>query len=373
MWEKTLEKAKVALEAGDKNKAELMLNQFKDIPSKNKLIQKLFQDYAEYPKFVTMAKSGKLPLAYSLANSYPVYKDTKIYKALEKNWKTAFAQAQKMMLNPKTVQSAKDLLMPYRGISEKTKFIQELFTKSSVYSRFRESLSKKDFKIALELIKRNPFLSELPEFTTLMTFADNLYFKAHEALNKGDLHDATKFLSILKDFEDFKEEAVETLKDIEIKQKFYLAVKSNNISDAYDSMASSEDLQETPEGKKLQHQWNEDLSIANTYAVNGDVLGVQKALNRYLAISSKYMSLATIFSWCYISQLENAINTKKDQHSIEKGIRNYLSVFGETDQIDNLFETFKEEYPDTKLNLELLPKSSLSLWRPSMIVKSILE
>jgi hypothetical protein len=373
LWEKTLEKAKVALEAGDKNKAELMLNQFKDIPSKNKLIQKLFQDYAEYPKFVTMAKSGKLPLAYSLANSYPVYKDTKIYKALEKNWKTAFAQAQKMMLNPKTVQSAKDLLMPYRGISEKTKFIQELFTKSSVYSRFRESLSKKDFKIALELIKRNPFLSELPEFTTLMTFADNLYFKAHEALNKGDLHDATKFLSILKDFEDFKEEAVETLKDIEIKQKFYLAVKSNNISDAYDSMASSEDLQETPEGKKLQHQWNEDLSIANTYAVNGDVLGVQKALNRYLAISSKYMSLATIFSWCYISQLENAINTKKDQHSIEKGIRNYLSVFGETDQIDNLFETFKEEYPDTKLNLELLPKSSLSLWRPSMIVKSILE
>jgi hypothetical protein len=373
LWEKTLKKAKVALEAGDKNKAELMLNQFKDIPSKNKLIQKLFQDYAEYPKFVTMAKSGKLPLAYSLANSYPVYKDTKIYKALEKNWKTAFAQAQKMMLNPKTVQSAKDLLMPYRGISEKTKFIQELFTKSSVYSRFRESLSKKDFKIALELIKRNPFLSELPEFTTLMTFADNLYFKAHEALNKGDLHDATKFLSILKDFEDFKEEAVETLKDIEIKQKFYLAVKSNNISDAYDSMASSEDLQETPEGKKLQHQWNEDLSIANTYAVNGDVLGVQKALNRYLAISSKYMSLATIFSWCYISQLENAINTKKDQHSIEKGIRNYLSVFGETDQIDNLFETFKEEYPDTKLNLELLPKSSLSLWRPSMIVKSILE
>lgn len=373
LWEKTLEKAKIALEAGDKNKAELMLNQFKDIPSKNKLIQKLFQDYAQYPKFVTMAKTGKLPLAYSLANSYPAYKDTKIYKALEKNWKTAFAHAQKMMLNPKTVQSAKDLLMPYRGISEKTKFIQELFTKSSVYSRFRESLSKKDFKIALELIKRNPFLSELPEYTTLMTFADNLYFKAHEALNKGDLHEATKFLSILKDFEDFKEEAAETLKDIEIKQKFYLAVKSNNISDAYDSMASSEDLQETPEGKKLQNQWNEDLSIANTYAVNGDVLGVQKALTKYLGIASKYMSLATIFSWCYISQLETAINTKKDQHAIEKGIKNYISVFGETDQIDNLFETFKEEYPDTKLNLELLPKSSLSLWRPSMIVKSIFE
>ncbi|WP_428737900.1 WD40 repeat domain-containing protein [Sulfurimonas sp.] len=373
LWEKTLEKAKLALETGDKNKAELMLNQFKDIPSKNKLIQKLFQDYAQYPKFVAMAKSGKLALAYSLANSYPIYKETKIYKALEKNWKTAFASAQKMMLNPKTVQIAKDSLMPYRGISEKTKFIQELFTKSSVYTRFRESLSKKDFKIALQLIKQNPFLSELPEYTSLMTFSDSLYFKSREAVEKNDFNEAIKYLSILKDFEEFKEDAAQTLKEIEIKQKFYLGIKSNNISDAYDSMAACEELQETKEGRKLQNQWNEDLSIANTYAVNGDVVGVQKALSKYMGIGSKYMSLATIFSWCYISQLENSINTKQEQNKIEKGIKNYLSIFGETDQIDNLFETFKEEYSDTKLNIELLPKSSISMWRPTMIVKSILE
>lgn len=373
LWEKTLDKAKIALENGDRKRAELMLNQFKDIPSKNKVIQKLFQDYAQYPKFMEQAKSGKLALAYSLANSFPVYKDTKIYKALEKNWKTSFAKAQKMMLNPKTIQAAKDLLMPYRGISEKTKFIQELLTKSSVYMRFRESISKKDFKMAMQLVKQNPFLTELPEYMTLMSFSDKLYFQAQDAIQKNDLHEATKFLSVLKDFDDFKEEALETLKTLEVKQKFYLAIKSNNMADAYDMLALLEELQETPEGKHLQNQWNEDLSMANTYAVNGDVIGVKKVLEKYLAISSKHMALATIFSWCYISQLENAVHTKQARNSIEKGIKNYLSLFGETDQINNFYETFKEAYPDTKLNIELLPKSSLARWRPSMIVKSILE
>ncbi|WP_304543916.1 WD40 repeat domain-containing protein [Sulfurimonas microaerophilic] len=373
LWEKTLEKAKIALENGDRSRAQLLLNQFKDIPSKNKIIQKLFLDYAQYPKFVDNARNNKLALAYSLANSFPVYKDTKIYRALETKWKTSFAKAQKMMLNPKTLQSAKDMLMPYRGISEKTKFIQELFTKSAIYLRFRESISKKDFKMAMQLIKQNPFLTELPEYTTLMSFSDNLYMKAHDALAQDDLHTAGKLLSVLKDFDDFKEESIEILKDIEVKQKFYLAIKSNNMAEAYDAMAQLEDIQETPEGKWLQDQWNEDVSIANTYAVTGDVIGVKKVLEKYLNINSKHMSLATIFSWCYISQLENSVNNRVVQSSIEKGVKNYLSLFGETDQINNFFETFKEYYPETKLNLELLPKGSQSRWRPSMIMRSILE
>lgn len=373
LWEKTLEKAKIALEANDRKKADLLLQQFKEIPSKNKLIQKLYQDYAQYPKFVELIRNGKLSLAYSLANASPVYKETKLYHALESKWHSSFAKAQKLVLDPKTLQQAKDLLAPYRGISEKTKFIQELLTKSSIYIRFKESISKKDFKIAMQLIKQNPFLAELPEYTNLMTYSDNLYFKAQKSIQDRDLHTAVKLLTVLKDFDDFKEEATNTLKELEIKQKFYLAVTSNNLSDAYDTMTILEELQETSEGKQLVSQWNEALSIANTYAVNGDVLGVKKALAEYMNMGSRTMALATIFSWCYISQLEKAVQTKADQHRIEKGIKNYLSYFGETDQINNFFEYFKEKYPDTKLNLELLPKSSLSLWKPSMIVKSILE
>ncbi|MBA1437502.1 MAG: hypothetical protein FAF05_00705 [Epsilonproteobacteria bacterium] len=372
-WEKSLEKARIALENRQPDKAKLILEQFKDVPSKNKVIQKLFQDFSQYDKFIGCVKQGKLALAYSLANSYPAYKKTKIYDALEKQWKTVFARAQKMILDPKTTQMAKDILAPYRGISEKTKYIQELMTQSNVYKRFRESLGKKDFRTAMQLIKQNPFLQLLPEYTSLTNFADNLYFKTHDAINKKDFNTAMKYLNDLINFDDFKEEAQEKLKELEVKQKFYLAVKTGNISDAFDAMAEYEDLEETAEGKQLRNQWNKDVNIANTYAVNGDVVVVKKALEKYLQIQSKYISLATIFSWTYISQIERTMKEKKEKSIVENGIKNYLSLFGLTDQIESLYESFQELYPDSKLNLELLKKGDITKWIPSMIVKSILE
>ena len=372
-WEKSYEKARIALEAGQNEKAKLILTQFKHNPAYNKKIQKLFRDYEQYGKFVEFAKQGKLPMAYSLANSFPIYKESKIYKALEKQWRATFAKAQKLILDPKTAQQAKDILVPYRGISEKTKYIQELLSKSSVYTRFRDAIGKKDFKMAMELVKRNPFLHELPEYTTLITFADNLYIKTHDAIAKNDFNTAVKYLQILENFDDFKEEAQEQLHNINLKQKFQLAVSSNNIADAYDAMTELEELQETPEGQKLIHQWDEDINIANTYAVTGDILGVKKSLEKYMEITSKYTPLATMFAWTYISQLEQAMQQKQDKSVIEKGIKNYISIFGVTDQIESFFESFKEKYPDTKLNLELLHKGSLEKWRPTMIVKSILD
>ncbi|WP_434656759.1 hypothetical protein [Sulfurimonas sp. NW9] len=83
--------------------------------------------------------------------------------------------------------------------------------------------------------------------------------------------------------------------------------------------------------------------------------------------------MATIFAWTYINQLETAIREKRDRKEIENGIKNYILNFGIDDQIEILFEIFKKRYKDTKLDIEQLKKGSLSMWRPSMIVKSILD
>jgi len=72
-------------------------------------------------------------------------------------------------------------------------------------------------------------------------------------------------------------------------------------------------------------------------------------------------------------QLEQAIKRKEDKHLIENGIKNYILCFGIQDQIESFFNIFMKYYKDSKLNLELQTKGSLSMWRPSMIVKSILD
>jgi hypothetical protein len=373
LWENTLAKAKLYLQKGDKKTAILLFSYFKNIPAKNKIMQEVILEYADYNKFVTFAKGGKLALAYGLANQHPMYKETPIYKSLEERWRKAFALAQKHALDPKGMEKAREILAPYRGISDKTKLMQELFTQGEVYKRFKIALGQKDFRITFELVKLHPFLMEFPEYNTIMNYADTLYIKSQEFLQVGDTHSAIKILRILIDFPDFVVEVKEMMNEIESKQKFFKAIKDEDIVVAYNMLDLSEDLQKTEDGKRLQQQWNKDLTTASTYAVEGDVFGVKKALASYMMINSKYMALGTVFGWCYMIQLEKAIAVIKDKFLIEEGIKNYVLNFGLQDQILSLYEIFIAKFPNSKLNLELLTKGSLSMWRPSMIVNSILD
>jgi len=372
-WENSLKTAKDLLQKGERGKAEKILSQFSHIPSKNRIAQKLLRDYQEFPKFLQYIKDGKLALAYGLANKYPEYKETKAYKSIEARWKKALAAAQKYALNQKTMQMAKDILAPYRGISEKTMFVQDVLSKSEIYKRFKNAMAKKEFKLCFDLVKKNPFLRELPEYTTLMNFADSLFIKAQKQIQEGDIHSAIKILRVLQDFEGFEEESRSLILSLEQRSKFYAALAEKDYVSAYEIMDKEEELIETKEGALLQQNWNSDLQKAKQFASAGDVDGVRSVLQKYEKIPSKFMALATIYALTYIVQLEEALAEGKEKSRIEKGIKNYLLDFGLTEQIEEFFEKFSQKFPDTKLNLELLKKGSLSMWKPFKIVDSILE
>ena len=308
-----------------------------------------------------------------MANRYPVYKESATYKALENRWKKAFVQAQKYVLDPKTAPLAKEILAPYRGMSEKTKFIQDVLSKAEIYKRFRAAISKKEFKVCSELIKQNAFLRELPEYESLMKFADSLYIKSQKFMQEGDIHSAIKILRVLQDFEEFKDEARNFMLDLESKAKFFNAVRDNDIATAYDMMTISEDLMQTNDGIKLQKIWNSDLQRANSAAAFGNIQAVKIALEKYMQISSKYAALATVFAFAYMVQLEDALQHNIPRQKVENGIKNYIVNFGLSEQIEAFFNLFQDMYPESKLNLELLKKGSFSMWRPSMIVDSILD
>jgi len=372
-WDTILEKAKIYLQNGSKDKAILILKTFKDVPSKNRIIQKLMSDYSEFEKFARFAKEGKLPLAYSLANTYPIYKESKIYIMLEQRWKKVFIQAQKYVLDPKGAAKAKEIFNPYRGISEKTKLIQDLLSLAEVYRRFRAAMGQKDFTMCFELIKQHKFLKEIPEYETLMKYADTLYLKSQEFIRNDNTHSAVKMLRILSVFEDFKDEVKILMIDIETKQKFFNAIEAEDIASAYNMMAISEDLEETPEGEKLQSKWYSDQLKANDFAVLGDANGIKQVFNEYMHISSKITAIATLFAWCYMVQLEDKVKENTPQLELEKGIKNFILNFGLQDQIENFYIHFMENHPSSKLTLEHLNQGSMSMWRPSMIVSSILD
>ncbi len=372
-WDNALEKAKLYLQKGDKKTAELILQEFKGIPAKNTIIQKVMAEYKDFEKFETLARQGKYSLAYSLVNVHPIYKDSAIYRSLEKKWKKVFSAAQKSALEPKGLERARELLAPYRGVSDKTKLIQELFTKGEIYKRFKNAIANKNFKVVFELIKQHPFLKEFPEYDSIMQYADSLYIKASKLLNSGEIHAATKILRVLSNFIDFEDEVNELMRELENKQTYLNALRDENLELIYNLMMQYESFQEMDESVKYIRMWEEAEQSARRYALRGDVMGMKKVLEPFMKIESKIMPIANLFSLCYITQLENAIKSKEKQSVIEKGIKNYLIYFGEQEQILNFFRIFKKYYPESKLNLEKLHHGTISHWRPAMIVNSILD
>ncbi len=373
LWEQTLERAKLSLQKNDKQTAKELFDKFKNIPAKNTIMKKIIKEYSEFDRFATAIKQGKISLAYGIANAYPSYKESKLFKTLEAHWKKVFVAAQKYALEPRSMEKARELLLPYRGISEKTPLIQELFTQGDLYKRFKVAIGQKDFKIAFELVKQHPFLKEFPEYDALLKFGDSLYIKSQKFMQEGDTHSAVKILRTLVDFTEFSQEAKELLYDVESYQKFFNAIEDEDMQLAYNLLDSLDNLMDTEDGQKLQDQWNKDFNKAKLFAAKGDVIGVKKALENYMNISSKNISLAFIFGLCYIVQLENALYDKKDQRVLENGIKNYILYFGIDERIENFFDMFKKHYAQTKLNLELQTKGSASMWKPAMIVNSILE
>ncbi len=372
LWEKALRYAKEFLERNDKTNALKVLEGFSTISSKRQFGQKLVQEYAEYDKFLMFVKNKKISLAYNLANMHPIYKETKVYKALEAQWEKTFALAKKYLLDAKMSSMAQEILMPYRGIIEKTVLIQELVLNIHVYRRFRTSIAQQEFKLSFELVKQNPFLKEYPEYKALVHYSDSLYMKAQTLLSNGDTHAAVKIFRILLDFDDFKEEAKEIISDIENQHKFFHAIETQNIIGAYNLLDASPALQNTQDGKKLQAAWEEDFDKAYNYALQADVEGLKTTLQNYMKVRSKNTDIADHFSLLHITQLKDAIHQNAEQKTVENGIKNYVLYYGLSQEIRDFFLLFQAQCPESKLNIESQARGDILRWRPSMIVNSIL-
>lgn len=372
MWEKTLEKATYFLERGEKKKALSLFENFKNIPAKKTLINRLLQEYKDFDKFLDLAKQGKLSLAYGMARTTPIYKDTAIYKSLEKQWQKTFLIAQKTVLQSAGIEKAREILSPYRGISEKTDHIQELLKEAKVYVTFKKVISNKNFRMAFKLIEQYSFLREFPEYTAMINYGDKLYIEAQKSMKDENTGSALKMLKVLSAFTEFEEEANELRDNIENRLKFNNAIRIQDMPLAYSLLDNSEDLQETDDGIKLQKVWNDILEKANTYAAVGDIDSIEEIIIPYLKVSSKYLAIASVVAWCYITQLEKAVKDKTDLSIIEDGIKKYILIFGLRDEIESFYYICQKFYKDLEINLEALPKGSIKMWKPSMIEKSIL-
>jgi hypothetical protein len=372
IWADVLEKVREYLEKNERSKAKELLNMFAGIPRKNGMVTQILHDYEKYPQFKTAINEGRFPLAYSMVKQYPAFQDSEPFRTMELRWKKLFFKAQELISTPNGEEQARQVLAPYRGISDKTVLIQQLFQERKVYDYFKRVIAQRDFYKFFDLIKAHPFLKEFAEYGTIMEYADKLYIQAHQGYVQGEYATARKACEILLAFPDYAAEAQEMLDTIRVKHLFFDSITSNNLDNAFAYLSSYPLLYETPEAQVLENHWNKIVDQAQRFAAKGLARETLNVFEPYLAINAKFSAIGSVMAQAYCVQLEQKLRIKASQEIIERGIRQYVGLFGVDEGITTVFEYFKARYP-TKLDLESLKKGSLDTWNPLIHIDDITE
>ncbi|MDD2829012.1 MAG: hypothetical protein PHW18_05505 [Sulfuricurvum sp.] len=370
IWQDILTKAKLYLQKGDKVKAKELLDLFSGITNKNGLITQILRDYEKYSQFQKCVEEGRFPLAYTMAKQYSVFQDSEPYRQMEARWKKLFSKAQELILGVTGEDQARTLLAPYRGISEKTVLIQQLFAEKRLYEYFKKVIASRNFIKFFDLIRNHPFLREFSEYNSVMQYADKLYIQSVKAYQEGDYTTAKKGCEILIYFPDYSKEATELLETIRVKHLFFDAITSENYLNAFAYLSSYPLLYDTPEAQKLESAWNKTLDSALRYALKGDVDGLRNEFQFYLPISAKHSAMGSVFAQCYSVQLEEKFRAHASLSVLETGIRNYVAMFGLDEYILYFFNIFKREY-ESSMDIQMVKKGDLDTWSPSMLVPDI--
>ena len=279
MVELFIKRAKSLFET-DPAEAVKMLDKLIEVPHLRSKIKEIISHYSNLIKFKNAVKSGNYALAYTIANQYPLLKETKYYQLLEKKWQITFNKAFKLIEEGR-ISEAKELLEPFMAVTEKLPLIELLLREANIIKLMREKLAKRDFKGFFDLVKAHPELKNTAEYQNVINYANKLYQKALEFLEKEEFDKAKKAALILQDFPDFKDKAQKILEKIEIILKFLGYMANKEYEKALELVELYPFLKNLKSYKEFIKKRNEKILKAEELANSGKVNEAMKLLKDY--------------------------------------------------------------------------------------------
>ncbi|QCI28570.1 WD40 repeat domain-containing protein [Caminibacter pacificus] len=348
IWEKTFSAAQKLLEKGESNKARQLFAPFLEIPSKRGIIQNILSDFADFEKFKNAVINRRYPLAYSLATMHPAFKDTVYYKKMEEDWKKVFNKAREMIKMNARDEMIKEVLKPFRGVSEKTAHIQSLFNDKQLYDLFKSKLVSKQFEDFFTLLNRYPFLYDTPEYEMAINYGKKLKEMAQKELREGNYKKAMLLAHTLEDFPDMKDVAKDIAQKAKIFSTFLNYLSQNDIDLIEKTVYDYPFLEESEDYHKFKDDIKKRFAMAESFSVKGDIPGIKKALLP-LKDSMVYKNrILQVLKAAYLNQLISDIlkyaKTKDTSLKAEivKGIKNYILLFGFDNEIGDLILQMKK-------------------------------
>jgi len=347
IWENSLNKIYNLLEQGEIDKAKEIFSPFSGVSIKRTIFQNILQDYSDFSKFKQAVLTQKYPLAYSLVRHHPSYKDSIYYKQMEKDFKLRLNKAQELIKKGKT-EEAKEILKPFRGVSEKAALIQSLFNEKLLYDMLKKLLAKRDFKEFFKFVDRYPFLVDTEEYENAMRYAKAILEKANEAVKKGNYKDAIRYTQVLKDFPKYKDIAQEIQREAENILNFLLYIANRDYDKVEDMVSRYPYLENLDDYKNFVKEYKKLISEGEKYAVAGNIEAIKSLFENYAHYRLFNNLVSQLVKRAYLNQIMSYLKNKDIQKSI-RGIKNYIKLFGFDNEIGDLIKAAKKLGADIRI------------------------
>ncbi|WP_127679473.1 WD40 repeat domain-containing protein [Nautilia sp. PV-1] len=363
-WNKLLVLAQKKFEKGETELAKQILAPFLKIPSKRSLVQSLFNDFSEFEKFKKAVLSLKYPLAYSLVTKYPYLKNTVYYKKMEDDWKKVFKKAKEIIFQKGKEDEVRELLKPFRGVTEKTPLIQALFNEKQLFHLLHQKLLKKEFSEFFAMINRFPFLSDSEEYDKALRYGESLIEKARDLLKRGEYKKVINIVDLLEQFPMFKEEAEELKQKANILLEFHRILATNDLNLIEKFVKEHPFLEDVIDYRNIEKQWRDKFQKSEIYAAKGQVLDILEELQDYMSVKDKRNKIGQIVKSAYLQQiislLSKALKGQNVSRYFENAVKNYIRIFGFDMEISDLIEKAKK----LKINADLsgIEEGDISKW-----------
>lgn len=353
IWEKTISAIQKLLEKGEIEKAKYLFEPFKSEPIKRNIFQNLLNDFSEFEKFKNAVANRKYPLAYSLVRKYPIFKESAYYKKMENDFKKVFNRARELIKLGKT-EEAREILKPFRGVSEKSALIQSLFNEKMLYEMLKKMILKKNFKEFFDFINRYPFLVDTDEYERAMNYAKLLEKKAKEAIKKGNYKEALRYADILEDFPKYKDEAKRMKEEANNISNFLLNIAEKNFDKIEEMVNKYPYLEKLDDYQKFLKFYKSIINEGERYAVIGDVVKLKNLFKDYVKYELFNNLVYQLIKRAYLNQIMSFLKNKDLQKAL-RGIKNYIKLFGFDNEIGDLMKMAKKL--GVKFNIENYEKS----------------
>jgi hypothetical protein len=374
-WNKLLALAQKKFEKGETDLAKQILSPFLKIPSKRSLVQSLFNDFSEFEKFKKAVMNLKYPLAYSLVTKYPYLKNTVYYKKMEDDWRKVFNKAKELIFQKGREDEVRELLKPFRGVTEKTPFIQSLFNEKQLYQMLTQKLLRKEFSDFFSMINRFPFLSDSEEYHKAIKYGENLIKKAKELLKEGEYKKVVNIADILEEFPMFKEETQDLKEKAKTLLEFHRILATNDLNLVEKFVKAHPFLEDTEDYRALEREWRDKVEESEFYAAKGDVKTILEELRDYMDVSDKRIKIGQLVKSAYLQQiislLAKAAKGKNVSKYFEKAVKNYIRIFGFDMEISDLIDKAKKL--KIQINLDNITEGDMTKWHLYNLPEKIWE